>query len=176
MTVHTGTHIDAASHFVTDGRSIDQYEQERFIGEGYVLDASSIGEASLDARQLDDLGAGIREGDILFVDFGYGAYFGTEKYRQHPCITVDGAQWLVSRKVKMVCMDTMTPDLAEALRPDGFDWPVHQVLLGADILIMENVHARITSFRGSRVLVCAVPLPIRGADGAPVVPLVTRKT
>ncbi len=36
MGSHTGTHVDAPSHFVENGRSLGQIEHERFIGKCYV--------------------------------------------------------------------------------------------------------------------------------------------
>ena len=34
---HSGTHIDAPSHFLPDGKTIDQYPLERFIINGMIL-------------------------------------------------------------------------------------------------------------------------------------------
>ena len=38
LTSHTGTHIDAPSHFIDHGKTIDQFNVEEFSGTGYVLD------------------------------------------------------------------------------------------------------------------------------------------
>ncbi|OWP56679.1 MAG: hypothetical protein B2I17_04575 [Thermoplasmatales archaeon B_DKE] len=38
LTSHTGTHIDAPSHFIDGGKTIDQFYVEEFTGMGFVLD------------------------------------------------------------------------------------------------------------------------------------------
>lgn len=38
--LHNGTHIDAPSHFLTDGGSIDEYDLEKFIGPCRVIEVS----------------------------------------------------------------------------------------------------------------------------------------
>lgn len=172
MAVHTGTHIDAARHFIPNGRSIDEYPASTFCGPGVILNVAREGMVEVTAGELESVGEQVASGDIVFLSFGYGQFFGTERYKQHPYLAIDAARWLREREVKMVCVDIMTPDRPEGDRPDGFSWPVHQVLLGADIPIMENVHPRVAEWVGRRVDVLAHPVPIRGADGGPVVPLV----
>ena len=71
----------------------------------------------------------------------------------------------------MVGVDTITPDLPGAHRPADYHFPVHMRLLGAEVLIMENVGPGVAELVGRRVEVVAVPLPIRGADGSPVMAL-----
>jgi kynurenine formamidase len=66
----------------------------------------------------------------------------------------------------MVGVDFYSADLPVPLRPPGFGWPVHHRLLGAGVLIAENL-ANVTSIAGRRLTVGAFPLKIRGGDGAP---------
>jgi arylformamidase len=172
MAAHVGTHIDAANHFIPSGRSIDQYPTEKFIGPGIALDVNRTGPTALDRAELDAVGDQVRPGDIVLLSFGYGRHFGTGAYREHPYITVGAAEWLVEREVKLVGFDLMTPDMPEPLRPDGFDWPVHQVLLGNDVLVMENLGGSLDGITGRRLEIFAAPMPIKGADGGPCVPIV----
>jgi kynurenine formamidase len=41
MTLHTGTHIDTPLHFLSQGRSVDQFPIAAFAGSGVVLDLSN---------------------------------------------------------------------------------------------------------------------------------------
>jgi kynurenine formamidase len=68
-------------------------------------------------------------------------------------------------------MDVFTPDMPGGFRPDGFDWPVHQVLLGQDTLIIENLGPGLAKVAGHRVEIVAVPSRIHDSDAGPVVPL-----
>lgn len=66
----------------------------------------------------------------------------------------------------MVGVDCFSADLPMPLRPKGFGWPVHHLLLGHGILIAENL-ANLTSVAGRKLLIGAFPLKIKGGDGAP---------
>src|SRR6202165_3359267 len=39
---HTGTHVDAPSHFIRGGKGIDRVDPERFIGPAYVADLRHV--------------------------------------------------------------------------------------------------------------------------------------
>lgn len=169
---HVGTHVDAAAHFIPGGRFIDEYEAEHFIGRGVILDVRREGPVPLRADELDRIEPAIEPDDFVFLYFGYAEHFREDSYHDHPYLDSEAAAWLVARDVRMIGVDTMTPDMPGSHRPPDFDWPVHRTLLGNDTLIIENVGTGAASLLGRRVDVMAVPLPITGADGAPVIPLV----
>ncbi|MEV0184222.1 cyclase family protein [Streptomyces sp. NPDC050625] len=172
MAAHVGTHLDAPAHFVAGGATIDAYPVDRFCGEGTVIDLSDLGIREVPAALLEPRIDTVRPGDFVFLDFGWAVRYGTDEYRDHPYLGVDAAHLLIERGAGVVGVDTPTPDLPAVRRKDGFAFPVHRALLGADVLIMENVSAAVSAFRGRRLDVQAVPVPLRGADGAPCVPLV----
>src|SRR2546430_16859755 len=39
---HTGTHVDAPSHFIKGGKAIDRVDPERFIGPAWVADLRRV--------------------------------------------------------------------------------------------------------------------------------------
>ena len=39
---HTGTHIDAPSHFIQDGKTISEIELTRFVGTAYLIDLTHL--------------------------------------------------------------------------------------------------------------------------------------
>lgn len=172
MAVHVGTHIDAACHFIRGGCSMEMYPLSTFIGEGVVMDIRRSGVTAVSAADLADANPGVKQGDIVLLCFGYGRHFGTNKYRFHPYLTVDAAEWLHDHGAKLVGMDTLGPDLPEPVRPEGFSWPVHQTLLSGDVLIMENLTDDLEPLCGKRLEIHAVPLVIAGADGGPCSPIV----
>jgi arylformamidase len=53
--------------------------------------------------------------------------------------SLEAAQWLVDQKVKLVAVDTATPDLPYDLRPKDFQFPVHCMLLEDGVLISEQI-------------------------------------
>jgi arylformamidase len=173
LATHMGTHIDAAAHFIPNGKVIDQYPISQFTGEGVVVDVRRAGAVPIDVADLEGKAPEIHHGDIVFLYTGYAEKFGVENIHEtgHPYLTVEAAQWLVSRGVKLLGMDVFTPDAPDGFRPEGFDWPVHQSLLGNDTLIVENLGPGLAAVAGRRVEIVCVPFHIHDSDGSPVVPL-----
>lgn len=167
LSSHVGTHVDAALHFMPGGRAIDEYPVSAFTGTGVVVDVPRDGVVAVTRNDMEALAPDVRDGDIVLFHLGYGHRFGTPGYADHPYLTEDTAEWLVERGVRMIGVDTPTPDLGGAHRPPGFGFPVHMALLGRDILIIEHLGANVARLAGERVEVVAVPMPVRGADGAP---------
>jgi len=157
---------DAPSHFVVGGESVDQLDLARLTGAGVVcrVDASDDEVYGLEALVDRDL---VRSGDIVILETGWWRHFGSGRYGRHPSLSLKVAEWLVEREVAMVAVDTGTPDLPVVLRPEGFRWPIHHVLLGSGVLIAEHL-TNLSELSGRRVEVVLAPLNIRGADGAPV--------
>ncbi len=124
--MHVGTHIDAPSHMIDGGKSLAQYPPERFIGPGKLLDAR--GKDVIDTDILE--GVDIQTGDIVFIITGCDNKFGTPEYfEKYPIFTESFGKKLVQKKVKIVGIDSPTPD--------NEPFPVHQILLGGDVLIIE---------------------------------------
>jgi kynurenine formamidase len=166
--VHAGTHIDAPCHFVAGGRSIEQLDLGEVSGPAVARDLAAAADQPI---QVADLEAGrprAERGDIVFLRTGWDAHFhgDHERYHHHPYLSTQAAGWLVERGVKLVALDVATPDMPEAVRPPGFDWPVHRLLLGAGVLIAEHLN-RLDQVTGRRFRAYALPIPIVGSDGAP---------
>jgi arylformamidase len=164
---HTGTHVDAPRHFYTDGPSIDAYPIDAFVGDGVVLELIRPPGEAVTREQLEAATPSIERGDIVFLRLGFGERFGEDAYLDHPHLTGDAAQALVDRGVRMVGVDTLTPDLAQVRRTPGFDYPVHRRLLGAGVLIVENLGPALREVAGTRTTLGAVPLRLPGSDAGP---------
>ena len=104
----------------------------------------------------------------MLLSTGWDEYAGSNRYEdQHPSLAVATARWLVDVGVKLVGVDLPTPDLPLAQRQEGFDWPVHKVLLGAGVLIAEHLRA-LRALEGRRIEAVLAPLNVGEGDGAPV--------
>lgn len=172
MATHMGTHVDAARHFVPEGKTIDQYPMERFVGPGVVLDLRREGPVPVTADDLRAARPEIRSGDIVLLYFGYADHFrDPAAYQSHPYLTAEAAEFLMERRINILGVDTITPDLPGIHRPPGFDFPVHTRLLGEDILIIENLGVGLKRILNRRVTLAAVPFQIEGADASPITPL-----
>lgn len=138
MSEHAGTHIDAGSHFVEGKDSIDQLPVTQVIGRAININVTNTptrGTVSLkQVKAVEHKLGEIQSGDIVFFYFGWDKKYGKEKYmKDWPGISKEVGEYLVGKKVKAVGCDCL------ALDPDGTDYPNHEILLGNDINIIENV-------------------------------------
>lgn len=176
LSTHMGTHIDAPYHMLSDGKFLHEFSFERFIGDGVILEAD-VGEGEAITPGDIDIDM-IQGGDIVFLSTGWETRFTDASYTSHPHVSTELADVLVEHDVKILGTDTPTPDLARDFRPE--DWeefsrerlfseilPVHERLLSAETLIIENLGGLIPA-RGRRLSIVIAPLKLRNADGAPV--------
>ena len=167
--VHAGTHIDAPRHFYEKGRTIDQLALEEVAGPAVCWEVSRQAGEQILVSDLEAQSPALREGDILFLRTGWDVHFANdhERYQVHPYLSMDAAEWLLERRIKLLAIDAPTPDMPEAVRAPGrFDFPVHHLLLGNGILIAEHL-AHLEEVAGRRFIAFALPVPYVGSDGAP---------
>jgi kynurenine formamidase len=164
---HTGTHVDAPRHFVPDGATIDDLPLDRFAGRGVVLDVERDEPGPVDADALAGASGTVDPDDVVLIRTGWSDHYGTAEYARYPWLTADAADWLLDREVKLLGVDTRSPDRPRAMRPDSWDeYPVHRRLLPAGTLVAENLRLP-ASLAGERVEVFGFPVNVRGGDGAP---------
>lgn len=150
--MHSGTHIDAPMHLTESEVYISQWPLNSFMGRGCLLDV----------RNRPVISAGpdwetIKENSIVLLWTGHDALYGSEEYYNNsPIVDPDFCELLIKKKIKMLGLD--------APSPDKFPFPVHKRLLGAGILIMENL-TNLGELVGKDFELIAFPLKIQ-ADGA----------
>lgn len=160
---HSGTHMDAPLHFIPGGRSLDTYPPERFFGRGWVVDACGAAPgAPIGPAVLEPLRGRLDGAGMVLFHTGWDRYWGQDAYYRHPYLTADLARALVSLGVRLVGVDTLNPDAT-----GGEAYPVHRMLLGADLLIVENLTG-LAPLAGQAAEFCMVPLKVAEGDGAPI--------
>lgn len=168
MAAHVGTHIDAARHFLSGAKTIDQYPLERFVGPAVVVDVRRSGAVEVSAKELESAAPAIQRGESVLLCFGWAERFRDESYHVHPYLSKDAADFLVQAEINLLGTDTVSPDLPIPVQPPDYQWPVHGRLLGNDILIIENLGVGLKELLGQRVTLVAAPLRIEGAEGSPL--------
>jgi arylformamidase len=166
MVCHFGTHVDAPCHFIADGPAFHEIPLERLHGPGVVWRIATEANGVIDVDALARARPALQGGDIVLLDTGWSAHFGTARYDDNPSLSEAAAAWLVERGAKLVGVDFATPDLAVPRRPPGFAWPVHHILLGSGVLIAEHL-TNLGTLAGRRIESMFLALNIEGADGAP---------
>ena len=149
---HVGTHIDAPWHMVADGKTLDQISIEQFVGRGRLIKVEN---------KMFDLAAvkkaKIRQGDIVLFHTGMSDVYHKDEYFNYPEMSPEIANYLVSVKVKMIGIDMLSPDKEP--------YEVHRILLGADVLIIENL-TNLEQLAAKEFTVYALPIKFQ-LDGAP---------
>ena len=154
---HTGTHVDAPYHFLADGPRLGDVPLDRMVGEALVADLR--GRAVIDAAALVDVD--LRPGDILVCRTDNSRRWEAPEFqRDFVYLTEDAARFLVARGVRAVGMDYLSIE-----RFGSTDFPVHHILLGAGVFVIEGLDLRAVE-PGRYTLVC-LPLKFPDLDGAP---------
>jgi len=165
MPTHGGTHFDAPSHQVMGATSADRVPLERCIGDAVILDVSNKQDSDdllIKIEELIPYADDIHEGDIIVIKTG--CYAHPEEFKRFRHLSIEAAQWLVDRKIAMLAVDTPSVDLNV---PEGEQMPVHQVILGNDIPIIEGL-ANLDKISKKRFQFVGLPLKIKDADGGPI--------
>jgi arylformamidase len=163
MSIHCGTHIDAPSHFIADGASIDQIPIERFHRPGVRLDLTDAlpGQAiSLEHLRRAGFDPRAARGAILLLATGWTdrAWLRESLYADNPFLAQDAAEAVAQAGPSALGLDFAVDDA----KP----WPNHTVLLGADVLLIENLMG-LPRLPASGFDVTAFPLRLVDENGGP---------
>ena len=165
-----GTHMDAPSHCITQGRFIHDFDVNDLIMPCVVIDVSGKCHErySLTDQDIADFESKydkIARGSCVFVKTGWSQFWHTPlKYHNNhvfPSVSAEAAELLVGRGVSAIGIDTLSPDRPE----DGFK--VHKIFLGADKIIIENV-ANLGSMPPTESFCLVLPIKIKDGTEAPV--------
>lgn len=126
ITSHSGTHVDAPSHFgpTTAGRrarNIDEMPLEWFFGPGVLLDCS-VGDGAISAdeiaAELARISHVLSPHEIVLINSGAAKLWGAASYfTDFRGMSREATAYLVERGVRVIGIDSF-----------GFDRPFHQML------------------------------------------------
>lgn len=154
---HTGTHIDAPSHFLRDGKSSEFVLLEALNGPCRVLDMTHI----TDCITQDDLVAhNIQEGERILFKTKNSARSATEPFDAlFVYVAKDAAAYLATAQVACVGIDYLGIERNQPAHE------THEILLGNNVVIIEGLRLQ-DCMPGSYQLWC-LPLAVQGVDGVP---------
>ena len=135
---HTGSHVDAPYHKLAHGANLDQIPLERFTGQAVIADfRGAASDEPLTATKLAAKLTGPLADRIVLLATGWGAKRAkTDEWLQHPpYLSPDGAEWLVSQKIRGVGID----HYSIAGPRDPVNTQTHTILLGANVWIVEEL-------------------------------------
>lgn len=156
MSVHAGTHADAAYHYNESGVRIDEMPLDLFVGPARVVDIR--GQALITPALLEEFDfAGTPR-----VLFRSDTWSDTTVFpKSWPLLDTATPAWLAARGVRLIGLDVPSVD---TLTSTGM--PMHHVIDRAGLFILENLDLRDVA-PGVYDLI-ALPLRIKGGDGSPI--------
>ena len=147
MCAHNGTHIDAPYHFLKDGQTVDDVGLEVFVGMAYI--AEHQGTVSNDDAS-----------EII-----------KKARRQNPeaakRILIKGLAEVSAEAANVFATEgiLLLGNESQTVGPEDAPMEVHQILLGADVALLEGIC--LSEISEGVYLLNAAPLNLSGTDGAP---------
>ncbi len=159
MSCHTGTHVDAPDHFMNNGKTVESLSLDLLLGRAYVLHLPNVN--LITASVLMDADIPPRTRRLLFKtrNSDYWASGNKEFQTDFVALSIDAAEWLVDRNVRLVGIDYLS------IAPFKLGKAVHSILLDAGVVVIEGLDLSKVS-QGRYTLTC-LPLKLGGAEGAP---------
>lgn len=163
MSTHTGTHMDAPSHFVTGVSSIDQIPVDRFISRATLIKVAKTSDELITAGEIEASKVKILEGNSVVFSTSWENEVDNDYYFTHsPGLSEDAAEYLINKKVNAVCIDSPSID-----RGSDSNFPVHKLLLNKEVLIVENL-CNLGKIDNQNFTLIMIPLKLSGASGSPI--------
>ena len=145
MCAHNGTHVDAPSHFIKDGNTIDKIPLENFVGECYVY--THNGEVS----ELDALNILIKAKENNACE--------RILIKGNCVITSAAANVFAKENIKLIGNES------QSIGPIDSPMEVHKILLSNNVVLLEGIV--LDNVLDGVYFLCAQPLNIKGIEGAP---------
>ncbi len=172
---HTGTHVDAPSHILSNGISVDKLKLESLMGMALILDYSSL-EGSLTAEILEKAFQDARVSEDISIlllktknssrkqkgseDINYQNNDYVGKKFGSTYLDESAASWIVEKKFKTIGIDSFSIDSFHSKIMSA-----HRILLSGNVNIVECLELSLVEV-GVYFFLC-LPLKIEDCDGAP---------
>lgn len=168
MAANTGTYLDTPAHRYRDGEDLSQLSLDKMVDRpGVVVRARSRdtpGGRAVDERLLKAALADLDPaGRAILIETGHSDHWGTPAYfTDHPYLTDDAVEFLVSAKPALVGIDSLNIDSTHTGRR-----PAHSWLLAARIPVVEHL-TRLGDLPDTGFRFTAAPPAVRGMATFPV--------
>lgn len=147
MCAHNGTHIDAPSHFLGDGKSVDAMSLDHFVGSAFVAEHCGVLTAE-DTARIIKLAA---EGDPAAAR--------RILIKGDAEVSLEAAEVFADAKILLLGVES------QSVGPENAPMAVHKMLLSAEVALLEGI--RLADVAEGVYFLSAAPLNLSGADGSP---------
>ena len=147
LCAHNGTHIDAPSHFIKEGKSIDEIALSKTVGWAYVTEETGMLSAK-DANRI------LLQAKSLHPESAKRILV-----KGKATVTEEAARVFADGGIDLLGNESQT------VGPENAPMQVHLTLLGREVVLLEGV--RLENVPAGVYFLCAAPLALGGCDGAP---------
>ena len=147
MCAHNGTHIDAPSHFIKEGKTVEQVSLSKTVGWAYVAEERGLLSAK-DARRI------LTEATSLHPEAAKRILI-----KGDATVTEEAAIVFADAGIDLLGNESQT------VGPENAPMQVHLTLLGCEVVLLEGI--RVGDVPTGVYFLCAAPLSLGGSDGAP---------
>ena len=145
MCLHNGTHIDAPSHFMKDGKTVEEIPLSAFVGECYVREhKGDIG--ANDAREILKMARAHGAGERILL-------------KGDLTVTEEAAKVFAEGDILLLGNEGQTVGPADA------PMAVHLALLSHEVVLLEGIVLK--NVKEGKYILSAAPINIKGAEGSP---------
>ena len=171
LATHIGTHVDAPYHFHADGTTVENMPLNRYMGPALLLDLreTARGLTPLSVADIQQAGGtpeAVRDKIVvLFTGWAASESGGIRFYSQGPYLSNEGAAYLADNGVNAVSVDFPIDKHPPSPQSTIDDFPVHRLLLGQGIPLIENL-INLDQLVGREFELWALPIKLKDGDGA----------
>lgn len=164
MATHHGTHLDCPLHFVKDGKSTGNSDIHNFFGRAFLADCTMFGKGEfIPASHFENMDVDWESISWIIIYTGWYKHWGTQKYFDYfPVLSTEAANFLVEKQIIGIGLDVISIDAI-----DSEDYPIHHIILGNGLYIIENL-TNLHSINSDYFRLATFPLKIKDGDGSPV--------
>ena len=163
---HTGTHVDAFSHFKPEGPTLAQMDLRPYIGPVLVIEVEDPLCITMGELQRKECFLDLRRAKrVLFKTVNSEREWYKQPFNKDFChLSPHTADFLVELKLKLIGIDGMSVDGFYAQEKYDEPVPVHHRLMNAGVYILEGLNLKDVKV-GWYELIC-LPMALQ-EDGAP---------
>ena len=147
MCAHNGTHVDAPSHFIKNGKTVDAICLEAVIGMAYVAEHEGIVSG-------DDAAAILEKANALNPKAARRILI-----KGAAVVSAEAARVFAASNILLLGNESQT------VGPEDAPMAVHHILLGANVILLEGI--RLAAVPEGVYLLNAAPLNLGRAEGSP---------
>jgi len=152
MCSHSGTHLDAPSHYIKNGEGIESVSLHLINGLVKVIDLTGK------EGEIQPCNLNIRNEKRVLIRTGYSLIKGFD-----PCysaLSIESAEYIVNSGIECIGIDSPSIEIYEG------DGSVHRMLLSANIAVIELLD--LSRAEEGMYIMNALPMPLKKCDGAPL--------